>query len=370
VRKFRWGILGAGFAARKFVLGLRAAKDAEAVLAASRSLGKAREFAAALGITRSAGSYADAVRDVEVDAFYLATPPSTHRDLALHCLNAGKPVLVEKPFAQDAAAARDIVQAARARSVFCMEAMWTRFLPLVRRVKRMIEEGAAGEVRMFTGSFCTAEAVHPDSHVFSPQLGGGATLDRAVYPLSLAFHLLGRPEEITSRALIGGTDVDEDVAILLRYARGPLALIHASLRTQGSNDCVIMGTRAQIRVHAPIYRPFRMTITPIRALERTGKRASRMEAVRESHWVHAAYQRLDRIAAAMLGLSGISRDEYYAGNGYHYEAEEVMACVREGRLESAIMPLDQSLQIVEAMDSIRAQWGMHRRQDSPPALGA
>ena len=356
VNKFRWGILGAGFAARKFVHGLRAAPDAEAVLVASRSPDKAREFARQLRIPRAAGSYAEAIQDGEkVDAFYLATPSNTHREYALQCLHAGRPILVEKPFALNATEAREIVEAARARAVFCMEAMWTRFLPLVRDVKRLIEQGALGDIRMFTGSFGTAETVRPDSKLFDARARGGATLDRGVYPISLAFHFLGVPDEISSKAIIGETGVDEDIAAVFRYDRGTLALINASLRTQALNECVIMGTRAQVRIHAPIYRPFRMTVTPVQDLARSGETRNRFEVFRESHWVHSAYQRFNGMASTILGRNPKQRTGYYAGNGYHYEAEEVMSCVREGRHESRVMPLTQSLQIMQAVDHIRSR---------------
>lgn len=313
-------------------------------------------LAQGIGIPHASRSYEEAANDARVDAFYLATPPSTHRDIALLCLNAGKPVLVEKPFALNAAQARDIVATAKAQSVFCMEGMWTRFLPLMRRVKRMIDEGAIGDVRMIAGSFGTAEGRRPDNILFNPSLGGGALLDRGVYPISLAFHLLGKPDKISSEAIIGETGVDEDVAAIFRYDQGHLALVNASLRTQSSNDCVIMGTRAQIRIHAPIYRPFRMTVTPIHELERAGARRSRTESIRENHWLHSAYQRFGRFASALVDRNATQYAEYYAGNGYHHEAEEVMACVRDGRLESAIMPLDESIAIIEAMDKMRSQW--------------
>lgn len=199
VKKFQWGILGSGLVARKFALGLRTANDARVLLVASRSATKATELAQWLGIPHVSDSYEAAANDTRVDAFYLATPPSTHREIALPCLNAGKPVLVEKPFAQNATQAREIVEAAKAQSVFCMEGMWTRFLPLLRRVKQMVDEGTIGDVRMIAGSFCAAESRHPGNKLFSSASGGGALLDRGVYPISLAFHLLGRPDEISHR---------------------------------------------------------------------------------------------------------------------------------------------------------------------------
>lgn len=356
MRPFQWGILGTGFAARNFVLGLQAAQDARAAAVASRSLEKAREFARGLGIRRAFGDYEEAVHDSEVDAFYVATPPSRHRDHALLCLNAGKPVLVEKPFAIDSAQARNIVETARAQSVFCMEGMWTRFLPLVRRVKQMVEDGVVGEVRMLTGGFCAAEAFRPDNNLYNPELGGGALLDRGVYPISLAFHLLGAPDTIFGDATIGETGVDEQAAAIFRYEGGGLALLYASLRTQSPNDCVIMGTRARIHVHPPIYRPFRMTLTSVHEKERAPSGRSWAHALKESHWVHDAHQRFSRLASSVLDRNSTHYTERYAGNGYHYEADEVMHCVRSGKLESAVMPLSESLAIMEAMDTVRSHW--------------
>jgi predicted dehydrogenase len=353
--QFRWGILGTGFAARKFVLGLRAARSAVPVAVASRSREKAAQFAASLGIARAYGSYEEALGDASVDAFYVATPPSLHCEHALICLNAGKPALVEKPFAADAAQARRMVETARARSVFCMEAMWTRFVPLMRELKGLLAAGSLGEVRMLTGSLGIAETPDPRNNLFNPGLGGGALLDRAVYPVSLATYLMGPPEVVSGGMIIGDTGVDEDVAVTLRFSTGALALLHASLRTQCSNDLVIMGARAQVRVHPPIYRPFRMTVTPNRQRAYAPSAASSMEALKEGHWAHQAFQRSSGIASALLNRRATQHSIRYAGNGYHYQADEVMHCVRSGKLESAIMPLSESLCIMETLDRIRSQ---------------
>lgn len=353
---FRWGILGTGFAARKFVLGLRVARSAVAVAVASRSREKAEQFARSLGVARAYGSYAEALSDDAVDAFYVATPPSLHCEHALLCLSAGKPVLVEKPFAMNAAQARRIVEAARARSVFCMEAMWTRFLPLVRELKSLLATGSLGEVRMLTGSFGSAESPDPRNNLFNPDLGGGALLDRGVYPVSLAFHLMGPPDVVSGAAILGDTGVDEDVALTMRFGTGALALLHASLRTQCSNDLMIMTTRAQVRVHPPIYRPFRMTVTPNRQRAYAPSAASRMEALKEGHWAHQALQRSNGMAAALLNRRATQHSLLYAGNGYHYQAEEAMNCVRSGRLESPIMPHAESLGVMETLDRVRSLW--------------
>ena len=165
--QFRWGILGTGFAARRFVLGLRTAKNAKAVAVASRSLKNAKKFAQELGIQNATDSYEEAAHIDDVDAFHIATPPSLHREHSVLCLNAGKPVLVEKPFAINANQAMEIIETARTKSVFCMEGMWTRFLPLMERVKKMVKENAIGDFRSFTGSFCIADAVRSDNNLYN-----------------------------------------------------------------------------------------------------------------------------------------------------------------------------------------------------------
>lgn len=355
MKHFRWGVLGTGFAARRFVHGLRTADAAEAVVVASRSLEHAQRFAAELGIPKATDSYEAAVRTEGVDALHIATPPSLHREHARLCLSAGKAALVEKPFALNADQACEIIELARKRSVFCMEAMWTRFLPLVRRVKELVEEGAVGEIRMFTGSFCIANSVLSARNLFNADLGGGALLHRGVYPISLAFHLLGPPDEILSRAIVGETGVDEHTSMLFRYKSGALANLYASLRTQGPNDLLVMGTRARIHVHGPIFRPYRMTVTPIQERSEPATN-SRLDTLKESPWVHRLYQQFGRLASPLLNRKARHLTIRYRGNGYHYEADEVKRSVLGGKVESTVMPLSESLAVMQVIDEIRAQW--------------
>ncbi len=289
-----------------------------------------------------------------VDAVYIATPPSTHRDLALMCLRAGRPVLVEKPFAVDAEQARQIADAARSGSVFCMEAMWTRFLPLVRRVRRMTEAGAFGTILSITASF-GGPGTDPLDTVWDPSLGGGALLDRGVYPLSLAVQVLGRPAHISAEAIIGRSGVDEDVACIMRYDGGALVAFQASLRARLQNDLLMVGSSGRVHVSAPIYRP------SVAAVQRSpsrpaSPRAGRLSRLTEHGWAHALRQRVGRFAPATAASGGRTLWEPYQGNGYQYQAVEVMRCVREGRAESDVMPLSESVLVMETADRVRADW--------------
>ncbi len=317
----RWGILGTGRIAGVFAEGLRSAAGAELVAVGSRTAAAAEQFAGRFGAARSHASYAALANDPDLDAIYVATPHPFHKDNSLLCIEAGKAVLCEKPFALNAGEAEQMAAAARARGVFLMEAMWTRFLPHIARLRELLAGGAIGELRMLKADFCFRTEVNPHTRLFDPALGGGALLDVGIYPVSLAYLLLGAPEQIVSAAEIGATGVDEQSAIVLRYASGPLALLSCAIRTSQPNAAVIIGTAGQIRIDAEWWRPTSLTLT------RAGQPEERIEVPA-------------------------------IGNGYNYEAEEVGRCLRTGRTESENMSLDESIAIMRALDTMRAQWGL------------
>ena len=319
--KFRWGILGAGGIAKKFSSGVQALADHELIAVGSRTQEKADQFADQFNIPHRHASYEALVADPEVDAIYVATPHPMHKENTLLCLVHGKHVLCEKPFTINAGEAKEIIDAARSRKLFLMEAMWTRFIPAVMEAKRLVDSGAIGEVRMINADFGYRAGFNPASRAFDPALGGGGLLDVGIYPLSLASMFLGRPDRIASLAEIGQTGVDEQSAFVLGYPGGQLATLYTAVRTTTPQEAIIMGTDGMIRIHPPFWIPKKLTLT------QPGKGAQEIEIPFEA-------------------------------NGYNYEAAEVAACVRAGKLESDVMPLDESLQLMETMDAIRAQWGM------------
>jgi predicted dehydrogenase len=345
---FRWTIFGTGAVARKFVLGLRAASDMGAVTVASRTRANAERFARDLGLT-AAESY-EAAAAAPADAVYIATPPSEHARHAVLCLEAGKPVLIEKPFTATTADARAILQTAAARNLFAMEAMWTRFLPAVRRLKALVADGAIGEPRSAAGSFCIANAPDPAANLFSPALGGGALLHRGVYPLSLAAHLLGPVRDVAGLATVGPTGVDEDISLSLRHEAGALSTVRASLRASAPLDFQVIGTDGSILIDPPIFRPFRLTITRTTPRGGEGSGGGRFEALKEGK-LQAVQQRLGPLVRLLR--SGRTETHAYAGNGYHHQADEVRARIRAGERESPIMPLAESLHLVEVMERAR-----------------
>lgn len=355
---FRWAILGTGGVSRKFVLGLGAAPGHVAHIAASRSPENAARFARDFALAGGAAEYAAAAADPAVDAVYVATPPSEHEAHALLAIAAGKPVLIEKPFALDGAAAARIALAAGAAGVFCMEAMWTRFLPLTARIDAAIAAGSLGELRAFAGGFTGSDLPDPGASLFDPARGGGALMHRGIYPLSLARHFLGPVADLTAVARIGATGVDEDCTLVLTHAGGAISTIRAGLRAAGTNRAALYGTRATVEIGPPIYRPSAarlVAMAPRRGGTGGGEGGGRFEAARESGPVQGLNQRLARLRA-FLKPPGRDLSAPFAGNGYGHEALAVAGAVRQGWREHPLMPLAESVEIMGLVDRARAQW--------------
>jgi predicted dehydrogenase len=319
--KIRWGILGTGAIAHKFATGLSVLREAELAAVGSRSQATADRFADIYRVPRRHASYEALAGDPEVDVIYISTPHPMHKPNSLLCLEAGKAVLCEKPFAMNAAEAAQMIDLATSKKLFLMEAMWTRYVPLVVRLRQMLAEGVIGEVRMLVADLGFQFEFDPRSRLFAPELGGGALLDVGVYTISFASMIFGQPSQVTGLAALGQTGVDEQMAVSLGYEQGQLAALYASIRIKTPNEVILLGTGGRIRVHAPIYCPSRMTL-------------SRPDLP-------------DEVIEAPI-----------EGNGYNYEAVEVMRCLRAGRLESEMMPLAETLAIMQTMDRLRAQWGL------------
>jgi predicted dehydrogenase len=318
----RWGILGTGGIARKFAEGLALLPDARMTAVGSRTQDSADSFGANWKIPNRHGSYAALMADPEVDAVYIATPHTLHRENALGCLAAGKAVLCEKPFTINARQADDVIGLARKQRIFLMEAMWTRFLPVITKIRSLIAEGAIGKVRQVQADFGFRPAFDPKSRLFDPALGGGALLDLGVYPISLASMVFGEaPLRLASRAALGATGVDEQSGAVLEYSDGRMAVISCSLRFESPRAAEIIGEGGWIRIHRPWW------ISDTFTLSRPG---------REDETITLPY----------------------LGNGYAHEAVEVMQCLRGGKVESRVMPLDETFRVMQTLDAIRAEWGL------------
>ncbi len=315
-----WGILGTGSIARKFVTGLAALPDARPAAVGSRAQKTADAFGREFDIPRRHPSYDALAEDPEVDVIYVATPHSLHRENTLLCLDAGKAVLCEKPFAVNADQADEMAAAARRAGRFLMEAMWTRFLPATGVLLELLAERAVGEVRMITADFGFRAGLDPAGRLFDPALAGGALLDVGVYPVSLASMVFGGPpDRVAGLADLGQTGVDEQNGMVLGYDGGRLAVLCSAIRTRTAHELHVYGTEGRIRV---------------------------------PDWWHADH---------LIVIRGDGEERIDApieGNGYHYQAAEVMSCLADGRTESDRMPLDETVGVMRTLDRIREQWGL------------
>ena len=347
---FRWAIFGTGPMAKKFVYALRQVDGALASVVVSRTAERAKAFAEDLGVPHAVAGY-EAVTSLDgVDAVYIATPPSEHLAHALLCLENGKPTLIEKPFATSAADAREIADAAIGNGVFCMEGMWTRFLPAVQEARRRIERGDIGELRSLHGTFGGSDVVDPANSAFNAQLGGGALAHRAIYPISLALFFAGRPTSVASIAAIGLTGVDEDVSVCLGFGANVVGSFSASLRSGARNEFVIGGTEGTIRLPSPIYRPSALMTRRGRPKSHSTKATSALKEGRLAQYIN-------QISFPVRGLLAERRDSYrYRGSGYGYEIAEVMQLVSTGRTQSDVMPLSESVDAMRVVDAAKAAW--------------
>jgi predicted dehydrogenase len=356
VTRFRWGIFGTGTISAKFVAGLVAARNAEATFVASRTLAKAQRFASELGIRRAIEGYSEAAVEGGVDAIYIATPPSEHAAHALLCINAGTPVLVEKPFGSTAAESAQIADAARSKSVFAMEAMWTRFLPAAQAMREALAAQSVGEVRIITGNFGISHVPDFSNGVFNPALGGGSIAHLGAYPLSLAQWLFGSPTVIKALGTIGHTGVDEDAAFQMRYSQGVIGSFFVSIRAWAPDEFQVLGTNGMLGMRGAIVRPFGLNISRQPPVPAEGKQFGWRERLRQNGLIHQIAQRTGRSSSRSRGRDIMHR---YSGNGYHYEADEVRTCVEQGAIESAIMPLHDSIAVATTMDTIRNRLRAH-----------
>jgi predicted dehydrogenase len=265
------------------------------------------------------------------------------------CIDAGIPVLVEKPFATSADEASRIAAAARAKSVFAMEAMWTRFLPAARALRERLAARAIGEVRVVSGNFGTSQLPDRANGMFNPTLGGGALAHLGAYPLSLAQWLFGAPTFIQATGTIGPSGVDEDAAFQLRYPQGMIGSFFVSIRAWAPDDFIVLGSDGMIGVRGSVVRPYGLTVSNEAPRPFEEAQLGLKGKLRQHALVHTIAQRTGRSSRSR----GTPLDFHYAGNGYHYEADEVRTCVEAGALESSIMPLSDSIAVAATADAIR-----------------
>lgn len=313
----RWGILGTGAIARAFAADLGMTDSGVAAAVGSRQPQSAERFGEDFQIPRRYGGYDALVADPEVDVVYVATPHPFHHPNTRLALDAGKPVLVEKPFTMNAAEARDLVTTARQRGLFLMEAMWTRFLPGMVEIRHLLADKALGDIVTVTADHGQWFPRAPESRLFAPELGGGALLDLGVYPVSFASMVLGRPARMVALVDAAFTGVDGQTSMIFGYSGGAHAVLTCTSAARSPTVGAIVGTEARIEIDSDFY-----ALTSYTVISRGGERR-RVEHPR-------------------------------LGNGLRYEADEVARCLRGGLGESPVMPLAESVAIMETMDAVLA----------------
>ena len=359
----RWGIWGTGAIAEQLASDFPLTKGATLHAVSSRTLARAQAFAQRHGVPRAYEGLDVLLADPDVDVVYIATPNHCHADDSIACINAGKAVLCEKPFALNAAEAQRVIGAARQQHVFCMEAMWTRFIPAIVEARRMIEAGGIGKIRLLQGNFGVAMPPNLESRFLHHEQGGGALLDLGVYLISLAQHLLGPPLTATGVATLTAAGADEQSAYELAWADGALGDFASSLRVRSSNEFVVAGDRGLLRLCDPFYRPQRLVILPVSTPHPMAPNAepytpTGLRAVAPSLRNSKLVQRLRSKFGPFLSLlqRGKVHSLPFAGNGYQFQVDEVTRCLQQQQLESAIMPLDDSLAVMQTLDKLRSQW--------------
>ncbi|WP_445154213.1 Gfo/Idh/MocA family protein [Arthrobacter sp. Hor0625] len=322
----RWGILGTGF-----IAGLQTSDLVNhgftVPAVGSRSLATARDFAGTYQVPNAHGSYEALANDPGVDVVYISTPHPFHYENALLALNAGKHVLVEKPFAMNARQAQDIVDLAAAKGLVALEAMWTRFLPHMVRIRELVRSGALGEVRTVIADHNQNLPKDPGHRLSDPALGGGALLDLGIYPASFAFDVFGAPARIQAAASMTATGVDRQTAMIFEYADGQQAVLHCALDTAGPNRAAVIGTAGSIEIDPVWYTP-------------TG------------------FTRYDD------GGNVVERfDEPVTGRGMQYQAWELERLVAAGATAGDVLAPAETVQVMAGLDAVRGQIGLSYASD-------
>ena len=314
-----WALVGTGGISNRFIIGLKAA-GGRPFAAVSRTMEKARDFAARHGVDKAYDDYDRMLEDPAVDVVYIGTPHTTHRDLSVRALKAGKAVLCEKPSVINRKELEEILKTAKDNNRFFMEAMWNRFTPPLCKVREWLSQSLIGEVKMVQANFGFSFPFNPASRVYDPELGGGSILDAGIYPLALISMVFGgkKPESVKSQLYFGQTGVDEEAFVILSYGGNRLAYSASAVQTSMVNDAWIYGTIGKI--HIPTFT-----------------------------FAHCANLTIDNKYTYHY-------EPDYISNGYGYQTVEVTKCIRDGKIESPIMSWDESLVLMETIDTIRGQW--------------
>jgi predicted dehydrogenase len=313
-KTYNWGIIGAGRISRKFADGLKSTRNGRAYAVAARDLAKAQEFAREKDMPAAYGSYEALAADPQVDVVYIGTVNTMHESNTILLLNHKKPVLCEKPFAMNRVEVDRMMAAAQRNRVFLMEALWTNFLPSMNAVRKIIADGTIGDITYIRADLGFFRAYDPHIRTFNPEVGGSSVLDIGLYPIFLAVTLLGYPDHITAQAVKMPDGVDVTSSMFFKWKNGAVAQLFSSYCIQLDCEGVIYGSKGKITMHGRFHAPTRISVTTDR-------------------------NTYDYPVASV-------------GNGYNYEAQEVMDCLDRGLLESPLLPLAESAKFMDLLEAV------------------
>ena len=317
---FKWGILGPGGIARAFAKDLQLLEGHEVAAVGSRTLSNAQEFAKTFGGT-AYGSNEELVADPTVDAIYVATPHPSHKENVITALNAGKPVLCEKPFAVNAHEAREMVAAAEKNGVALMEAMWARFLPHYADVREIIASGVLGQILTVQADHGQRLADRNIPRLVEPSLAGGALLDLGIYPVSFAHMILGNPAKITASAVLTDKGVDAQTSMIFDYADGAQAILTTTMIEQTPCRAVVAGVNGWLEIDRTFYNPTSMRVV-------------------------------------LFDGSVTQYPHTYTGHGLREQAEAFKKLVQSGKNQSEILTWKDTVDIMGTLDAVRSQIGL------------
>ena len=320
-RNYRWGIVGPGGIAHKFADALGHVENSQLQAVASTNPQRAKEFAQKYSAKNYYDSYEQLYANREVDIVYVATTHNFHCENVLDALNAGKQVLCEKPMAVNASQVKQMINTAQTNNVFLMEAMWTRFLPMMGQVRKIIADGTIGQPQLLQADFGKQIDYDPQSRAFNPDLAGGAILDLGVYCLALASMVFGKPKTIFSTVKMADSGVDARSTVLLEYDQGKTSILFQACDLETPGEALIVGNKGTIKLH-----PF---------------------------WVVGSDY--------TLKLRNGTEKTYHADtyeNGFVYQVMAVHQALDQGKTQCHLMTLDETLIIAKTMDALRNQWGL------------
>ena len=317
MKTINWGIIGLGNIANKFAQAITKMNDTQLVAVASRTKEKSEKFGNIYGVSKekSYGSYEEILMDKEIHAIYIAVPNSMHKELSLLCLKHKKAVLCEKPVTMNEREIIELVQCAKDNNVFFMEAMKTRFLPVHKEVKRIIENNELGEIRLIQADFGFYSEFDEKNRLFHKELGGGALLDVGVYPISYGMWLMGNhPQKILSSYNIGQSGVDENVSAIISYDRGRELHIYGAINLNTAREATIVGTKGILKI--------------------------------------PRFSSGEELKLIINNEEKIIKFPFHI-NGFEYQIEEVNSSLRNNEIESKIKSFEDSISVMRILDRIR-----------------